>query len=537
MDIKEYIKSKISESINVDIDDVIIEIPKDKSHGDYSSNIALKSARILKDNPLNIALKIKENIENDNNFEKIEIVNPGFINIFVKKYYLFDNLIKVIEKKENYGRAKEKNNIKINVEYVSANPTGLLHVGTCRGAAYGDNICRILDFAGYNVTREYYFNDAGVQIENLGKSIKVRYRNICGFNEELPENGYHGHEIIDIAQSIYNEHGDKLINEDLDFFKKYGTETVIKIIKEDLKDFRTTFDVWTSEQDIRNSGNIEKCLEILKEKDNLYENEGATWLRTTKFGDDKDRVIVKKDGNYTYLVPDIAYHLNKINRGFDEIVDVLGADHHGYVSRLKASVEALGYNKDKIIVKLLQMVRLLRNGEEIKMSKRTGRTITMRELIEEVGIDAARYFFANRSLDTQLDFDMDLAVKKSNENPVYYIQYAHARICSILKEAEERNINIANKFETISSEEAYDILKKIYEFENIVKDSAERKLPHLIANYAYELAGLFHTYYAKEKILTDDKQYSSERLALIKGVQITISNALNLIGVSAPDKM
>lgn len=537
MDIKEYIKQKISESINVNIDEVIIEIPKDKSHGDYSSNIALKSAKILRDSPMNIALKIKKTIEADDNFENIEIVNPGFINIFTKKKYLFDNLNKALEEQENYGKAKNKNNIKINVEYVSANPTGLLHVGTCRGAAYGDNICRILDFAGYDVTREYYFNDAGVQIENLGKSIKVRYRNICGINEELPENGYHGYEIIDIAQSIYGEHKDKLIDEDLEFFKKYGTETLIKIIKEDLKDFRTSFDVWTSEQDIRNSGNIEKCLDILKEKDNLYETEGATWLRTTKYGDDKDRVIVKTDGNYTYLVPDIAYHLNKINRGFDEIVDVLGADHHGYVSRLKASVEALGYDKDKIIIKLLQMVRLLRNGEEIKMSKRTGLTITMRELIEEVGIDAARYFFAMRSLDTQLDFDMDLAVKKSNENPVYYIQYAHARICSILKEAEERNIEIAKNYDTIFSEEAYDILKKIYEFENIVKDSAQRKLPHIIANYAYELAGLFHTYYAKEKILTDDKKYSSERLALIKGVKITISNALNLIGVSAPTKM
>ncbi|MBE6153367.1 MAG: arginine--tRNA ligase [Firmicutes bacterium] len=537
MDIKEYIKQRINESINIDLEEIIIEIPKDKTHGDYSSNIALKTARILKDSPMNIAQKIKNDIEKDNNFEKVEIVNPGFINIFVKKEYLFENLCKAINENENYGRAKNKNNIKINVEYVSANPTGLLHVGTCRGAAYGDNICRILDFAGYDVTREYYFNDAGVQIENLGKSLKVRYRNICGFNEELPENGYHGHEIIDIAQSIYNEYGNSLIDEELKFFKEYGTKTLIEIIKQDLKDFRTTFDVWTSEQDIRNSGNIEKCLNILRENDNLYECEGATWLRTTKYGDDKDRVIVKTDGNYTYLVPDIAYHLNKINRGFDEIVDVLGADHHGYVSRLKASVEALGYNKDKIIVKLLQMVRLLRNGEEIKMSKRTGLTITMRELMEEVGIDAARYFFANKSLDTQLDFDMDLAVKKSNENPVYYIQYAHARICSILKDAKEKNIKIADKFETISSEEAYDILKKIYEFENIVKDSAERKLPHLIANYVYELAGLFHTYYAKEKILTNDEKYSSERLALIKGVQITINNALNLIGVSAPDKM
>ena len=537
MDIKEYIKTKISESINIDTNEIIIEIPKDKSHGDYSSNIALKSSKLLKDNPMNIALKIKETIENDEKFKKIEIIKPGFVNIFVKKDYLFENINKVIQENENYGKAKEKRNIKVNVEYVSANPTGLLHVGTCRGAAYGDNICRILDFAGYDVTREYYFNDGGVQIENLGKSIKARYKNICGINEELPEGGYHGHEIIDIAQDIYNKYQDEKLNENLDFFKNYGTETLITIIKEDLKDFRVSFDVWTSEQDIRNSGNIEKCLQILKENGNIYEKDGATWLKTTKYGDDKDRVIIKTDGNYTYLVPDIAYHLNKINRGYNEIIDVLGADHHGYIARLKASVEALGYDKDKIVIKMLQMVRLLRGGEEIKMSKRTGLTITMRELMEEAGIDASRYFFAMRSLDTQLDFDMDLAVKKSNENPVYYIQYAHARICSILREAEEKNIKIANNFDTISSNEAYDILKKIYEFENVVKDSAERKLPHLIANYAYELAGLFHTYYAKEKILTNDEKYSSERLALIKAVKITINNALNLIGVSSPTKM
>jgi len=537
MDIKEYIKQKISESINIDSELIIIETPKDKSHGDYSSNIALKLAKELKDSPINIANKIKESIKLDDYIEKIEVVMPGFINFFTSNKYLFETLNNVMNEKENYGRAKDKNNIKINVEFVSANPTGLLHVGTSRGAAYGDNLCRILDFAGYDVTREYYFNDGGVQIENLGKSLKARYQQVCGIDAEIPEGGYHGHEIKDIAENIYKEHGDTKLNESLDYFKKVGTKTLIKIIKQDLSDFRVSFDVWTSEQDIRKSGNIEKCLKILRDNDSIYDHEGATWLRTTKYGDDKDRVVIKTDGNYTYLVPDIAYHLDKINRGYDEIVDVLGADHHGYISRLKASVEALGYPQDKIHVKLLQMVRLLRSGEEIKMSKRTGLTVTMRELMEDVGIDASRYFFAMRTLDTQMDFDMDLAVKQSNENPVYYIQYAHARICSILRDAEEKNIPFTNKFETINSESAYDILKKIYEFPKVVKDSADKKLPHLVANYAYDLAGLFHTYYAKEKILTNDETYSSERLTLIYAVKTTISNALNLIGVSSPTRM
>lgn len=536
MNIKDYIKEKIAQSLDIDKDNIIIEIPKDIKNGDYSSNIALKEAKILKENPMNIANKIKENIEHDDVIEKIEIAQPGFINFFISKKYLFDNIKKVLEEKDNYGKGTSKST-KINVEFVSANPTGLLHVGTSRGAAYGDNICRILSFAGYNITREYYFNDGGVQIENLGKSVLARYKNICGIEAAIPDGGYNGHEIIDIAQNIYDEYKDTKLDADLEFFKKSATNTLINIIKKDLKDFRVSFDVWTSEQVIRKSGNIEKCIKILKDKNDAYEKDGALWLKTTKYGDDKDRVLIKTDSNYTYLVPDIAYHLDKINRGYDEIVDVLGSDHHGYISRLKASVEALGYDKDKIIIKLLQMVKLLRNGEEVKMSKRTGLTVTMRELMDEVGIDASRYFLAMRSLDTQMDFDIDLAKKKSNENPVYYVQYAHARICSILKDAKKQNLQLTTTFDTINSEVAYDILKKIYEFGNIVENSAEKKLPHLITNYVYDLASAFHTYYSKEKILTEDKKYSEERLTLISAVKIVIKNSLNLIGVYAPEKM
>ena len=347
MDIKDYLITKISEKLNIDKSNIELEVPKDKKNGDYSSNVALKLSKVLKDNPMNIANTIKDSFNNDENIEKIEIANPGFINFYLNKKYLFDNINKVIKEDKDYGRAKDKKNIKINVEFVSANPTGLLHVGTSRGAAYGDNLCRILDFAGYDVTREYYFNDGGVQIENLGKSLKARYSTICGIKKDLPENGYHGQEIIDIAQDLYDKYKDTKLDEDDTYFSNIAKDTLTSIIKEDLKDFRVSFDVWTSEQSIRKSGNIEKCLNILESHDNLYKCDDAVWFKTTKFGDDKDRVLIKSDGNYTYLVPDIAYHLDKINRGYDEIVDVLGADHHGYIKRLKASVEALGYDKDK----------------------------------------------------------------------------------------------------------------------------------------------------------------------------------------------
>ena len=439
-------KEKLKELIfnvltsDVSLEEIELLVPKDNTNGDYASNIALKLAKKLNKNPLEIANMIKDNLQ-DEIIDKISIAHPGFINFYLKKDYLLNHINVVFKEKENYGKINIGNNSKVNVEFVSANPTGLIHCGTARCAAFGDSLSNLLEFAGYNVTREYYFNDGGIQIENLGKSLKARYEEICGITSSFPEDGYHGHEIIEIAQILYKEEKELKLDEDIEFFSKYASDYLIKIIKEDLKDFRVTFDVFTSEQSFRNDGSIEKCLEVLKKDDNIYEMDGATWLKSTKYGDDKDRVLIKSDGNYTYIVPDIAYHLDKINRGYSEIIDVLGADHHGYISRLKASIEALGYPKDKIHVKLVQMVKLLRDSEEIKMSKRTGQTLTMRELMNEVGVDAARYFFSSKSLDTQMDFDIDLAKKKSNENPVYYVSYAHARICSILNNNKEKLVN------------------------------------------------------------------------------------------------
>lgn len=538
MDIKDelhIILKKILNKLNLECKTYIIERPSKKENGDYSTNLAMELSKILKKNPEDIANLIVSNIENKNIIERIEVARPGFINFFIKKQYLLDCINKVIEKNENYGKSNIGKNEKINIEYVSANPTGILHVGTARGAAYGDNLSRILKFAGYDVTREYYINDGGNQINNLGVSIKTRYENICNIDTQMPEDGYYGEEIIDIARNIYEKYKDKKLNEGIEFFTELGIDVLLNRIKKDLKDFNVEFDIWTSEKEIRKSGKVEKCIEILKNEDNLYEQDGAIWMKTTKYGDDKDRVLIKNDKTYTYLVPDIAYHLDKLDRGYDKLIDVFGADHHGYINRLKASIEALGYDKDKLDVKLLQMVKLSKDGEEIKMSKRTGKTVTISELLEEVGVNSSRYFFAAKSLDTQLNFDITLATKQSNENPVYYIQYAHARICSILSNVKE--IKEIKTYNTINSNYAFELLNKVYEFKDVVEFAAKKMNPHIIANYVYDLATLFHVYYSHEKILSDDVVYTSERINLIKTIKITIKNALNLIGVEALERM
>lgn len=538
MNIKEDIKKiieKALKTLNVECNTFIVEIPNDKKNGDFSTNISMELARALKKNPRVIAEDIVNNIDKSNIIERIEIAGPGFINFYINKKYLLNGINEIIKLDSNYGKSDIGNKKKINIEYVSANPTGILHVGTARGASYGDNLSRIMSFAGFDVTREYYINDGGNQINNLGKSIKVRYENLNGIDSNMPEDGYYGNEIIEIAKEIKEKYNDTKLNEKIEFFTKIGVDTLLNRIKEDLKNFKVEFDVWTSEKKIRESGRIEKCLDILKKEGNIYEQDGALYLRTTRYGDDKDRVVVKTDNTYTYLVPDIAYHLDKLDRGYDKLIDVLGADHHGYINRLKASIDALGYEKDKLEIKILQMVKLIRDGEEVKMSKRTGKTVTMNELVEEVGLNASRYFFANKSLDTQMNFDITLATKKSNENPVYYVNYAHARICSILNSVKE--IEKIEEYNTIDSEYAFDLLNKVYEFKDVVENAAIKEMPHLITNYVYDLATLFHSYYSHEKIISDDIVYTSERINLIKTVKITIKNALNLIGVEALEKM
>lgn len=531
---KNYLKNLVAEALlRLDIKEKIeinIDVPTKKGFGEYTTNVALTSAKIVNMNSRDFALKLISNI-NDEKIEKIEVAGPGFINFYLKNDYLFENLNRIITD-NNYGESNYGHGKKINIEYVSANPTGTLHLGHARGAAYGDSLARIMKCAGYDVTREYYINDGGNQINNLTNSIFARYNELKGLKVDFPEDGYHGVEIIDLAKEILKKYPD---NVSLEVVKEYGMNYLLENIKRDLKNFNVEFDVWFSEKTLYDSKQVEKVLKILESKGYTYEAEGAIWLKTSEFGDEKDRVLVKNDGNYTYLLPDIAYHMNKYSRKFDELIDVLGADHHGYVPRLKASIDMLGEDSSKLDVEILQMVRLLKSGEEIKMSKRTGKVVTLNELVEEVGRDATRYIFTSRSLDTQLDFDMDIATKHNNENPVYYIQYAYARICSILNDFNHEIRPL--EYHNLNSVYVLDLLKKMYEFEDVIKSAAERHMPHLITNYVYDFATLFHTFYAHEHVLTNDEVKTEEYINLIKAVSIVIKKALELIGVQVYEKM
>ena len=529
--------------LNYDELKVNIEIPKDNKNGDYSTNIAMQLTRILRKNPQLIASEIVNKMDKEKaSIEDIQIAGPGFINIFMKKGTLGSIINKVIEQNDKYGQSNSGEGKSINVEFVSANPTGDLHLGHARQAALGDSICRLLEAAGYRVTREYYINDAGNQIHNLALSLKARYYEQLGREVTLPEDGYHGQDVIDIAKMLVEEVGDKYLDKDDEdtywFFRNYGKDKELEKLKRDLNDFRVTFDVWSSELKVRKDGFIEKALNILKEKGYIYENEGATWFRSTDFGDDKDRVIIKSDGSYTYLTPDIAYHVNKLSRGYDYLVDLLGSDHHGYIARLKATIQALGYEAEKLSVELVQMVRLIKDGAEFKMSKRTGNAMTIKELCQEVGTDSVRYFFVARSASSHLDFDMDLAIKSSSDNPVYYAQYAHARTCQVLELSKKHDFVDCKSFELLSNPKEIDLIKYIGEFPSVVSDAAKTFSPYKITNYVQKLAQLFHTFYNECKVIDDtNKELSSQRLALVKASKIVIKNALNLVGVSSPNKM
>ncbi len=540
MSIKEEIKQIIAkslDSLNIEYnsDEIIIDTPKLENNGDYSTNIALILTKKLKKPPLEIANLIKENI-NSNIFAKVEIASPGFINIYLKKERLYQEINKILTEGKNYGKNNLGNNKKILLEYVSANPTGTLHIGHGRGATYGDNLSRIMSYCGYDVTREYYINDAGNQMNNLGISIKERYKELCNLPFNIPEDGYHGKEIVAIAKTIYDNYKEEKLTEDIEYFKQVGLNVLMQQIKKDLDNYRVNFDVFTSEQSLYDKGEVENVLNQLKKNNDCYIKEDALWLNTSKYGDEKDRVIVKNDGNYTYFLPDIAYHVNKIKRGYQELIDVLGADHHGYINRLKASLEILGYDSSILNVKILQMVRLLKDGEEVKISKRTGKTITLNDLIDEVGINATRYFFASKSLDTQMDFDLSLAVKNSNENPVYYIEYANARIASLLNNYK-KEIAAKEEYKTIEEPLAYTIMNKLLKFTDTIIVAAKKQQPHIICNYVYELTSLFHTYYSSTKFITDDEEYTNDRIALLSAIKIVINNSLNLIGIIPREQM
>lgn len=474
-----------------------------------------------------------------------EIAGPGFINFRMDNSYLYPVVAAALEAGENYGRTSDGSGKSVQVEFVSANPTGSLHLGHARGAAVGDSLCNVLDYAGYDVTREYYINDAGKQVENLAVSIEARYRQALGQAAEMPEDGYYGEDIIGFAKLLVEQEGDKLLElpdqERFTFFRQFGLERELDKIKRDLGRFRVSFDVWYSETALYESGQVEQGLATLKATGHVYEEEGATWLSTMTFGDDKNRVLVKNDGSYTYLTPDIAYHMDKYGRGFDQMINIWGADHHGYIPRVKAAMEALGNDPKKLTVLIAQMVSLFQNGEKMKMSKRTGKAVTMQDLMDEVGIDAIRYFFSMRSMDSHLDFDMDLAISTSNENPVFYVQYAHARICSIFRQAEEQGIVLKSTdsidFSKLTAEGEFDLLRKVGELPQEISEAAAQYAPHRLIRYVYELASQFHSYYRAERVITEDAEQSQARLALLGAVRIAIANVLRLVGVSAPERM
>ena len=544
MNIENLLKEKLVNALNslgleVNVSDIVIETSKSPIHGDYATNCALKFASRLKKSPRDFAQEIVGILEKSG-IEKIEIAGPGFINFFLEKTTIGSVVKKVIAEGDNYGRGEKKNK-KINVEFVSANPTGDLHLGHARIAAVGDSICRLYDFAGFDVTREYYVNNAGNQINTLGLSLSIRYHQAFGEDVELPEDSYHAQDIVDIAASLKAKYGDKLLSEtkeNFDFITNYGMEEELNKIWRDLDLYRVHFDVVTLETDIRKNDHVKH---VLEEKYNKYSyvDDGAIFLKTSDFLDDKDRCVVKKDGSYTYMMPDIAYHLNKLNRGYDLLIDVLGADHHGYINRMKSALMMQGYSSDVLEIELIQIVRLIQGGKEVRMSKRTGAGISLRELCEEVGVDATRYFFVSRAGSAHLDFDLDVALQKNSSNPVYYAQYAHARLCKVLSLAKEKGINIDENATSLSdSKYENDLLKCINDFPKTVESAAIKRAPYMMANFIQSLASAIHAFYTECRLIDESNlSLTSSRLALAKAGSITMKNALNLIGVSAPENM
>lgn len=539
IELKQAIKEAVKKAFDIELEEnnIVIETPKVKDHGDFSTNVAMQLTRQLRQNPRMIAEKIVANIESEN-VEKMDIAGPGFINFILSKGRFTKVIEEVLSKRENFGQ-QPSNGIKVNLEYVSANPTGSLHLGHARGAAWGDSCARIMKKAGYDVTREYYVNDAGNQITNLALSLNARYRQAHGIETEIGQDGYLGEDVKQRAEQLAKDYPEKYLEpteENLKFFRKEGIKFELDKIKADLDNYRVHFDVWSSEQTIRDSGDVDRALKVLDEKGYTYESEGALWFKTTELGDDKDRVLRKTDGSYTYLVPDIAYHNDKYKRGYDLLVDFLGADHHGYIPRLKASMQALGNDPDKLNVDIIQMVRLVSDGKEVKMSKRLGNATTINELCDSVGVDAARYFFVQRALDSHLDFDIELAKRQSNDNPVYYAQYAHARMCSIQKQAKD--IELADSFEDLTDEKEIELMKTLQEFNKVIIESAKTRQVHKVCHYIQTLASKFHSFYNACKVIDrDNMKLSSQRLALVKATQIVLANALETVGVEAVESM
>lgn len=530
-----------------EIPDFVIEVPREKEHGDFACNAAMLLARQARMAPRKIAEVIENKMDWQESglIEKVEVAGAGFINFFLSHNWLYEVPFLVKKMGDRYGYNEEKGE-KVQVEFVSANPTGNLHMGNARGGALGDSLANILQLAGYDVEREFYINDAGNQIEIFGDSLEARYLQLTGHDVPFPENGYAGQDVIQTVRNIIAHYGNTLLDLPAEERRKilidYALKEKISYIRKTLEDFGIRYDVWFSEKTLHESGKVKEVIDYLREKGYIYEHEGALWFKSTLFGDEKDEVVMRSNGIPTYFAADIAYHKDKFERGFDRVINIWGADHHGHVARMKGAMQALGYDPERLDILLMQLVRLYRGGNLVRMSKRTGTTVTLDELIEEVGKDAARFFFVMRSPDSHLDFDLELAKKQSQDNPVYYVQYAHARICSIFRQAEAWGIKMPSLEEIdvkrLKEAEELELLRKIADFPEEINIAARSMAPHRIARYALDLAALFHSFYNSHRVLgIEDKGLQDARLLLMEITRITIKNALNVLGVSAPEQM
>ncbi len=552
---KEKLRKEILDRLEIEIpqvrdirDKVRLELPKEDKFGDLSLNIAFLLSKKLKDKPLNIANRIKNILDKDKNFEKVEVAGAGFINLFLSKQFYKEVLEQIIREKDNYGKVKGNSKGLINVEFVSANPTGPLHLGHGRGAVIGNVLSNLLEYIGYKVVREFYINDAGNQIKKLGQSVYARFRQIEEPNYPFPEDGYFGDYIKDIAEHLYKYEREKILSfldesDAIEFCGEFAKNLLLEKIKNDLKDFGVEFDVWFSEKSLYSSGKVDEAIQFLKGKGLVYEKDGAVWLKTTQFGDDKDRVLIKSDGSYTYFAGDIAYHYDKLKRGYDYAINIWGADHHGYFPRLKAAVLSFGAREDWLQVLFIQLVKLFKDGKEVKMSKRAGSFITLKELIDEVGKDAVIYFFLTKDCNTHLNFDIDLALKQSSENPVYYVQYAYARISSVFREAKTRfNFNVEDNFnidiDLLNTEYERVLMKYLAFMPDLIYEAGEKRQPHKLTQIMYELASNLHQYYNNVKFLIeDDENLMKARLYLLKAVRYGLKTLFKLAKITPKERM
>lgn len=531
--------------IDADEDTLLVEAPRDPKLGDYATSTAMRLARTLHKSPMEIGEALAEKLrEAIPEAESVTVAKPGFINFRLKSNALSSIINRILEAGADYGRNDSGKGERVLVEWVSANPTGDLHCGHARNAAWGDSICRLLEHSGYDVLREFYVNDAGNQIVMLGESLVARYFEHFGKEYPLPENGYHAEDVKHIAEDIAAQDGDKWMTADpaerLEYFMNEGKTRELEKIDRDLKLYRVTIQSWMHETFFyeNNRKRINDCLKMMDEKGLLYEKDGALWFKSTDYGDDKDRVLRKSDGTLSYLTPDIANHVYKCERGYKKLINLWGADHHSYVTRMQAALTALGYPEGTLTIDLIQMVRMVENGVEVKMSKRTGNAITIRELCEDVGVDAARWYFSSKDISSQMDFDLKQAVAKDNNNPVYYAQYAHSRMCSIMRNPAIPEFHKVDSYDRLTDEKELLLMKMMGEFTSTVAKAAKLRKPNLISEYIISLVKLYHSYYNVARVNNpDDPELTNQRIGLVKALQITLSNALNLLGVSAPESM